>query len=243
MKNPTQLSMAVIVRLATLLTVLATALLHASPANALVMYQAQISSMELSAAGATGQLAFHLDSGQASTGMLGVAPDSTAGDINPGNGKATVVGSFFDIFAELEPMNCSPNCPDKTKVKEKIEPSGSCETTFANFFDVFPPDCPYVDDQSFSIEDVVALITEFLFELSLPTVVPHPGWDFALVMATVLDIQTDTARGYRFVGETVIDFRRVPEPGTMLLVLLGLVAATVARRRPHHLVLTNAGAV
>jgi hypothetical protein len=57
--------------------------------------------MNLFATGVNGPLGIDLDAAQASVGMLSVAPDGTAGDINPGNGKATVTASFFDIFAEL----------------------------------------------------------------------------------------------------------------------------------------------
>ena len=132
-------------------------LLLCGNAQAVLVYQAQIRSMDLTAQGVNGPLVFHLDAAQASTGMVSVAPNGTAGDINPGDGKATVVGSFFDIFADLEPMNCFPNCPDKTPVEEHIKTSGSCGSV-ANFFDVFPPDCPYEGDQTFTIEDVIAVV-------------------------------------------------------------------------------------
>jgi hypothetical protein len=207
------------------------AFLLCGTAHAAVTYQAQIRSMNLFATGVNGPLGIHLDAAQASVGMLSVAPDGTPGDINPGNGQATVIASFFDIFAELSPVTaCFPNCPDETPVQTHVTTSGSCET-FSNFFDVFPPNCPYQGDTLFSIEDVIALIAEFLFNDALPTEFPpQPGWDFALVMATNLQIATNPARGYRFLGETIIDFRQVPEPATAPLVALAVFAAAAAGR-------------
>lgn len=234
MKNQTSVTGAVTSPLIKFWLGAAMALMFCGTAHAAVTYQAQIRSMNLFATGVNGPLGIHLDAAQPSVGMLSVAPDGTPGDINPGNGQATVIASFFDIFAELSPvMACFPNCPDETPVETHITTTGSCEA-LSNFFDVFPPNCPYQGVTLFSIEDVIALIAEFLFNDELPTVFPpQPGWDFALVMATNLQIATNPARGYRFVGETIIDFRQVAEPATAPLVALAVLAAAAAdcRRR------------
>lgn len=201
----------------------------ATPAHASLMFEVQIRSLDLVGVGANSSGSMHLTAGQASTGNATVAPDGTPGDINPGNSTPTVTDSFFDIFTELEICNGS-NC-NQQPVEQRIKTSAPCET-FG--FLPFPPDCPYVGEPVSPITVLGAAILKFLLTLGPPQELlpPMPGWDHALVMAAVLDIDTDPVFDpkLRLVGEMIVDLRQVPEPETALLLLLAAAAATFAGR-------------
>ena len=199
----------------------------ATPAHASLLFEVQIRSLDLVGVGANGPISIHLTPGQASTGMTTVAPDGTPGDINPGNSTPTVADSFFDVFFDLYPYPCiGSDCPKP--IEQTIKTSAPCET-FG--FLPFPPDCPYVGVPATPIVIDGASVLKFLLSLTrVNELIPMQGWDRALVMAAVLDIDTNPEPDLRLEGNLIVDFRQVPEPATVLLLLLAAAAATFSDR-------------
>ena len=203
------------------------------PATAVpVVLATQIRALDLFGDGAYGPIELHLTPGTTSTGRTVIAPDGTAGDLSPGNGQHTVLSSFFDVFFDIT-STPSPLVPSQTTSNfGRIALAGPCENPFA--FAPVPPGCTYFGHPVFPVEDVFAFIVRHL--VFLPSVIfipPLPGFDFAEMFDTTLQIDTNPARGYTLTGDGMkgmkVDARVVPEPSTLLLV--GLALASLACRR------------
>ena len=199
------------------------------PASAApVVLATQIRALDLFGDGAYGLIELHLTPGTTSTGMTVIAPDGTAGDLTLGNGQDTVLSSFFDVFFDLT-STPSPGGPRRTTSNVgRIALAGPCENLFP--FGPVPPGCIYFGHPVFTIEDVDAVIVRHLVFLgSVMFIPPLPGFDFAEMFRTTLQIDTNPTRGYTLTGGMKVDARFVPEPSTLLLV--GLALASLACRR------------
>ena len=193
-----------------------------------VVLATQIRALDLLGVGENGPIELHLTPGTTSTGRTVVAPDGTPGDLTPGNGQATVLSSFFDVFFDLT-STPSPGGPRRTTSNVgHIAIPGPCENPFSAV--PVPPGCTYEGHPIFKIEDVEAIIAMHLVDLgSVMLIPPLPGFDFAEMFNTTLQIETNPARGYTLRGPMKVDARFVPEPSTLLLV--GLALASLACRR------------
>ena len=193
-----------------------------------VVLATQIRALDLFGDGAYGLIELHLTPGTTSTGMTVIAPDGTAGDLTPGNGQHTVLSSFFDVFFDLTSTPGPIGSSVKTSNFGRIAIAAPCENPFP--FGPVPPGCVYMGDPVFTIEDVWAIIAMHLVDLaSVTSIPPLPGFDFAEMFNTTLQIDTNPARGYTLTGPMKVDARFVPEPSTLLLV--GLALASLACRR------------
>ena len=193
-----------------------------------VVLKTQIRALDLFGDGAYGPIELHLTPGTTSPGMTVIAPDGTAGDLTPGNGQATVLSSFFDVFFDLTSTPSSPGPSVTTSIVGHIAIPGPCENPFSSV--PVPPGCTYEGHPIFKIEDVEAIIAMHLVDLgSVMLIPPLPGFDFAEMFNTTLQIDTNPARGYTLAGPMKVDARVVPEPSTLLLV--GLALASLACRR------------
>lgn len=199
----------------------------ASPVHAIVL-QTSIRALDLFGTGVNGPIELHLTPGMPSFGMTVLAPDGTPGDITPGNGQATVLCSFFDVFFDI---TSDPGTgPVTTSVVGHIAISAPCENL--TIFPPVPPGCTYFGHPVYTVEDVQAVITRHIVTLStVVDITPLPGFDFAEMFDTVLQIDTNPARGYELRGNMKVDARLIPEPATLLLVLLGVAGAFLTYRR------------
>ena len=196
----------------------------ASPVHATVLHTS-IRALDLFGTGNNGPIELHLTPGMPSLGKTVLAPDGTPGDITPGNGQATVLSSFFDVFFDI---TSDPGTgPVTTSVVGRIAISAPCENL--TIFPPVPPGCTYFGHPVYTVEDVQAVITRHIVDLT--TVKPIPplaGFKFAEMFDTQLEIQTNTGRVYMLSGSMIVD---VPEPATLLLVLLGVAGAFLTHRR------------
>ena len=196
----------------------------ASPVHATVLHTS-IRALDLFGTGVNGPIELHLTPGMPSLGKTVLAPDGTPGDITPGNGQATVLSSFFDVFTDI---TSDPGTgPVTTSVIERIAISAPCENPVG--FPPAPPGCMYEAIFVVPVEDVVALFVRHFVNLSSVVFIdPLPGFKFAEMFDTQLVIHTDTGRVYTLSGSMTVD---VPEPATLLLVLLGVAGAFLTHRR------------
>lgn len=191
---------------------------HAGP----VVLETEIRALDLTGVGAFGPVSIHLTPGTVSTGRTVIAPDGTPGDITPGNGQGTVLSSFFDIFFDIDSFpSAGAGAATKTSAFGHIAISVPCENPSGG--PPVPPGCTYMGHPVFTIEDVSAVIARHIVDLLSVTLIgPLAGFDFAEMFDTTLQLDTNTNRSYTLAGNMKVDARFVPEPATLLLLLVGL---------------------
>ena len=203
----------------------------AGPVHAAVFLDTRIRALDLVGSGINGPIALHLTPGTNSLGKTVLAPDGTPGDITPGNGQATVLSSFFDVFFDI--TSDPGSGPVTTSVIGHIAISAPCENPVLG--PPLPPGCTYQGHPVYTVEDVLAVVTRHIANLgSVVGISPLPGFDFAEMFSTRLEIDTNPARGYILNGNMIVDAVAVPEPATLLLVVFGVAGVGLANRRRSH---------